>query len=673
MKRKNRTRTWRAALGATSVLGASIVAVGATGPDPAAAADGTVIVYSYNEWTVPDGVTSINVELLGGHGGRGGNTYQVTDHYGGNGGRGRRFVGDIAVEPGDLVTIVAGKGGAPGNDHDKDDGGSGGAGHGDGAPGGTGASAGATDVGRHGGGGGGASLLIVDGVVMMSAAGGGGGGGAGFPGHGGAGGDADRTGHEGATPIVVDGIWIGGGGVPGVGCASTLWGTPGGDAPGSLAGGGGGGGGGGHGGGVGGGGGAASGGGGGAGGCSYVDPAVTNLVTSYHEGGDGIGVIRFNQQETTITTVTDASGPVSLGNDVAFTVAVTMLAGTEGPAGTVELFVGTESVGTQTRAAGDGSLTFTVPGLDVGTHAARAVFTPDAPNDFADSEGTSSATVTKGQATIEVTSAPDPSLVDDTVTFTATVAPVAPATDTPTGTVTFTIGGVPQPPVALDGATATLTTSTLASGTHDVEATYDGDDRFLAAGPATDTQTVGLGPTALALSITDGDDDADGSTQVGEAVTVTAQVTGLVEGRTTPTGTVRFVVDGTETLVDVDADGRAELVLADLAVGDHEIAAAYLGDLRWLGAETDALAHVVTAAPTTTTTSTSTTAAPTTTSTVAVSGAGRSATSAPPVESRSGGALARTGADLTLPVAVGGTLVVAGAALTVSARRRRTA
>ncbi len=84
--------------------------------------------------------------------------------------------------------------------------------------------------------------------------------------------------------------------------------------------------------------------------------------------------------------------------------------------------------------------------------------------------------------TTTLSSSANPSVVGQPVTYTATVAPVSPATGTPTGTVTFNDGASAIPGcagVALDSnGAATCTTSGLAAGTDDITATYSGDSTF---------------------------------------------------------------------------------------------------------------------------------------------------------------------------------------------------
>ncbi len=107
-------------------------------------------------------------------------------------------------------------------------------------------------------------------------------------------------------------------------------------------------------------------------------------------------------------------------------------------------------------------------------------------------------TISKANTTTTVASSLNPSLINQSVTFTATVAPVAPATVTPTGTVQFKINGaafgapVVLAPAAspvsgettafmamLANATATSqATTTLPLGAHAITAEYVGDAMF---------------------------------------------------------------------------------------------------------------------------------------------------------------------------------------------------
>lgn len=122
--------------------------------------------------------------------------------------------------------------------------------------------------------------------------------------------------------------------------------------------------------------------------------------------------------------------------------------------------------------------------------------------DAVSSNNTASAatTVTKGDVTITLVSSANPSTFNQPVTFTATVSGVAPAPGMPTGMVTFEEGATTLGAAAVDGSGhATIATSSLAVGSHEIVAAYSGDDAFNPNNSAALAQTV----TALVdLSIT---------------------------------------------------------------------------------------------------------------------------------------------------------------------------
>ncbi|MBN8887420.1 MAG: Ig-like domain repeat protein, partial [Rudaea sp.] len=86
------------------------------------------------------------------------------------------------------------------------------------------------------------------------------------------------------------------------------------------------------------------------------------------------------------------------------------------------------------------------------------------------------------QTTLVLSSGTNPSNYGTSLSFTATVAAVAPATQTPTGNVSFYDGTTLLGTQALNGAgTATFTTSTLSADTHSITAQYTGDTNYAAA------------------------------------------------------------------------------------------------------------------------------------------------------------------------------------------------
>jgi hypothetical protein len=89
-----------------------------------------------------------------------------------------------------------------------------------------------------------------------------------------------------------------------------------------------------------------------------------------------------------------------------------------------------------------------------------------------------------------VTNPINPSVLNQSVTFTATVTPSVAINLTPTGTVQFQIDGNPVPGTFnMSGGAASFSTSALTVGTHTITAIYNGDGSFLGSS-GTFTETV---------------------------------------------------------------------------------------------------------------------------------------------------------------------------------------
>jgi subtilase family serine protease len=196
--------------------------------------------------------------------------------------------------------------------------------------------------------------------------------------------------------------------------------------------------------------------------------------------------------------------------------------------------------------------------------------------------------VTATGTTTSLTASPGTSLViNESVTFTATVAPNTLST-VPTGTVTFFVDGTAQAPITLSTTApyiATLKTGFPTSGSHTVVATYSGDSTYkgssssnltvsiAASGIAATTTAVAASPTTFAL---------------GSAVTLTATVTGTTVD--TLTGPVTFstggITIGTVKQVSLATGNTATAVLTvsaataslGFAAGTDTITASYGGD-----------------------------------------------------------------------------------------------
>lgn len=176
--------------------------------------------------------------------------------------------------------------------------------------------------------------------------------------------------------------------------------------------------------------------------------------------------------------------------------------------------------------------------------------------------------------TTTVTSSRNPAFTLETVTFRATVAPVAPATGTPSGTVTFYDGATVLGTGQLSGGVATFSTQWLPIGPHDITAHYQGDFAFQPSYGSV-FQTIRLRRTATVVTAT----DPPSYRHVN--VTFTATVTASSPATGTPTGTVVFT-DGPATLASVPlTNGTASYTTNTLALGNHRITATFQENAQW--------------------------------------------------------------------------------------------
>jgi hypothetical protein len=197
---------------------------------------------------------------------------------------------------------------------------------------------------------------------------------------------------------------------------------------------------------------------------------------------------------------------------------------------------------------------------------------------FSQNSGVAGQTVSKASTAASLSSSANPSIINQAVTFTATVSAVAPGAGAPTGTVTFSDGATSLGSASLVNGQATLTTSTLAVGSHSITASYGGDGNFNSSS-STMSQTVNKASTATSLS-----SSANPST-IGQAVAFTATTVNVVAlGAGTPTGAVTFGDGGTAmATVALGSNGTATFRTSTLAVTSHSITAVYSGDGNFNG------------------------------------------------------------------------------------------
>jgi hypothetical protein len=189
------------------------------------------------------------------------------------------------------------------------------------------------------------------------------------------------------------------------------------------------------------------------------------------------------------TTAVTAGPPVSVfGQPVTLTATVTASGGALGtPTGTLTFKDGPTAIATATLTSGQA--TYTTASLLPGIHAITAVYAGDDANFAGSTSGVITQTTNKGASTTTITSAANPSVPGQLVTFTVTVTAQAPAAGMPTGSVTFSEGTATLGTVTLTNGRATFNLSTLPVGTHLITASYAGDTHFT-GGAAGLTQTV---------------------------------------------------------------------------------------------------------------------------------------------------------------------------------------
>jgi hypothetical protein len=173
--------------------------------------------------------------------------------------------------------------------------------------------------------------------------------------------------------------------------------------------------------------------------------------------------------------------------------------------------------------------------------------------------------------TTTLTSSPNPSAVNQSVLFTATVT--TKFGGSPTGTVTFKSGTTTLGQGTVSKGQATLNYSFTSPGTNSIVATYSGDSNFLPSSSAPLKQTVLKAPTTTTLT------SSPNPSQVGQSVKFTATVTGQYGG--TPTGSVTFK-DGHTVMAQVPLSGGvARYKTSALTEGKHHIFANYGGDANF--------------------------------------------------------------------------------------------
>jgi hypothetical protein len=169
------------------------------------------------------------------------------------------------------------------------------------------------------------------------------------------------------------------------------------------------------------------------------------------------------------------------------TLTATVKATTGAPTGTVRFFDGGVSLGSAALAA-NGTSTLSTSFFSSGAHSLTATYAGD--SIFNASTSSPYSLIINGEAVhIDVSGSPNPAETGSNVTFTANVSAVQ---GFPGGSVSFMDGNSPLgPPLPLTGqGVATLSTSSLAVGTHSISASFAGTANFLPGVSAPMQETI---------------------------------------------------------------------------------------------------------------------------------------------------------------------------------------
>jgi hypothetical protein len=254
-----------------------------------------------------------------------------------------------------------------------------------------------------------------------------------------------------------------------------------------------------------------------------------------------VGAFEAQRPVTPTLTLSSALNPAPAGQAVTLTALVSGQAfGTTQPTGMVTFLIDATPQAPLSLVNGQAGLA--LPTLAVGPHTVTVTYSGDLNLDG----GTQTLTQTVAPlATITtLNSAPNPSVLGQPVTFTATVSSQVPGAGTPGGAVTFSVNGAPQTSVPVVNGIATLTLTTLPPGTHMVTAAYGGDANFTSSTAAVSETVQGLQDVTGMVRVTPVSQrpNRNGRRRKANPLMQTLQIRNV--GSSTIAGPVYLVLDG---------------------------------------------------------------------------------------------------------------------------------
>ncbi|HHY56019.1 MAG TPA: Ig-like domain repeat protein [Chloroflexi bacterium] len=315
-------------------------------------------------------------------------------------------------------------------------------------------------------------------------------------------------------------------------------------------------------------------------GLAVGDHAVTALYlgSSIFAASEApVYIHRVNKADTaTILTINPAT--TVFGQALTLSTSVhTQAPGAGTPGGIVTFRQGDAVLGSVTLV--NGAATYSIGGLAVGAHNITAEY-----GGSVRYNGSTSApathTIDKAATTTTLQIAPNPAIIGDTVSFTATVTVGAPGSGAPDGQVIFTDGGAALGVSPVVNGVATLNTATLDVGSHTIMAQYAGGSNFAASTSAPVAQVVKR-KTLVTLKIT------PNPVKVDQAVIIDVRVQDTPPGidvqaagvnLAAPSGAVEIVDSAGAILATIPLQEGAGSITTTLPGGVHQLVARYPGD-----------------------------------------------------------------------------------------------
>lgn len=293
------------------------------------------------------------------------------------------------------------------------------------------------------------------------------------------------------------------------------------------------------------------------------------------------------QAVSSSVSLVSSLNPATLGNAITLTATVSGTGGT--PTGKVAISQGGAQIALLDLVAG--SVPFTLPKLAAGTYSFTAAYQGDAT--FGASTSSALAQVINGaQAPIRLSSSQNPSVSKSPVTFTAILQGLE--LFPPSGSVTFLDGATSIGTGTIANGQAVLTTSTLSVGSHNISASWAGDENYAPAKSPVLAQVVNPATSPSVTSLSSSKNPAT----VGESVSFSVKVQAQTAGANSPVGSVTLM-EGAVTLGSaVLSNGGANIVVGTLSEGSHSLIASYSGDANFATSSSAVLVQVVNAAPT---------------------------------------------------------------------------